>query len=192
MAADVLYGLYFADVEDATTVLDALWMMSYLAVGLAALLPSMRGLTEQQAAEKEDGSSRAMLGLLVATAVLAVTNVTDEATLGVPLLGEAAEIMLVGLLFLRAYEAGRREARHERRIAALLANASDALTVVGKDGRILLSNAAAARVIGGPASSRPVSRSRISSNFSTPTTRPWAPSGWPWSWPRRVLANTAR
>ncbi len=130
--------------------LDALWMMSYLAVGLAALLPSMRGLTEQQAAEKEDGSSRAMLGLLVATAVLAVTNVTDEATLGVPLLGEAAEIMLVGLLFLRAYEAGRREARHERRIAALLANASDALTVVGKDGRILLSNAAAARVIGGP------------------------------------------
>jgi PAS domain S-box-containing protein len=149
-AADVLYGLFLSDTDYARSVLDAMWMLSYGAVGLAALLPSMRELTEPQAGGAEAGSTRATMALLVAVAVLTAFALVDEVADGTAqhVVLELAQVTLLGLLFLRAHEATTRESRHERRVAALLANASDALVVIDQEGIIRLSNPAAERLLG--------------------------------------------
>ena len=154
MVADVLYGLYLSDTEYARSVLDATWMLSYGAIGLTALLPSMRDMTHPRAGAAEAGATRAMMALLVAVAVLTVATVAGDTAGHGPdqAVIEVVQIALIGLLFLRAHESTSREARHERRVAALLANASDAMAVVGADGVIRLSNPAAERLVGIPAS----------------------------------------
>ncbi len=55
---------------------------------------------------------------------------------------------LAALLFALTWEAFRQQAHHERRIAVLLANASEALAVTGPDGRVRLANPAAERLFG--------------------------------------------
>ncbi len=64
------------------------------------------------------------------------------------LLTLAALVVVPALLVLRARESAIREANNERRMAALLANASEALAVVGPDGVIRVSNPAAERMAG--------------------------------------------
>lgn len=148
LAADAVYGFFLSDSNYARTTVDGLWLLSYVAIGLAALLPSMRQLTDSQASDDEGSASRAMVGLLAIAALVAVADLANESAANRPLAGELVEVGLVALLLLRAYQSSAREALRERRMAALLTNASDALAVLAADGRVLFSNPAAERMFG--------------------------------------------
>jgi PAS domain S-box-containing protein len=149
LAADTLYDLFLADTNYSTSVLDGLWLLSYVAVGLSALLPSMRALTEPRAAgQGEETAGRAMAGLLAVTALIVTWDIVERFGLGLALVSELAEVGIVALLIVRAREVAGRDAQHERQLTALLADTSDAVAVIGPDGVVRIANPAAGRLIG--------------------------------------------
>lgn len=95
-----------------------------------------------------DAASIILLGLLAA--VIAVDLGDKLFASPAATLIEIAEVALVVLVFLRFTTLARREARSALDSAALVANASDALAVIGEDGIIRLANPAAQRLIGVP------------------------------------------
>jgi PAS domain S-box-containing protein len=157
--ADTLFQANATAPGIGNTIMNTLWLTSYMLIGLTALTPSMRRLTERQTEAPQRAAGRAMVALLGTIAVLTVANMSARLTGGGTLPAEVVEGALLLLVLVRAREVAQLETRHEREIALLLANAADALAVVGADGAIMLANPAAARMFGvadGSSIGRPV------------------------------------
>ncbi len=147
--ADTLFQANGTSSGFSTTIMNTLWLTSYMLIGLTALAPSMRQLTEPQAQEPQLAAGRAMTALLGAAAVLTLVNISSrlsgQVSMGV---AEVVEGAILLLLFVRARELSGIETRRERAIALLLANAADALVVVDAQGVVTLANPPAARMFG--------------------------------------------
>jgi len=151
--ADTLFQANAAALGLGNTVMNTLWLASYLLIGLTALAPSMRHLTEPQTEVPQVAAARSMTALLAAVALLTLVNVSSFLTGNYSIrFAQVVEGGLLVLLFVRAREMARQETRRERDIALLLANATDALAVVDAHGVVTLANPAAARLFGVPES----------------------------------------
>jgi diguanylate cyclase (GGDEF)-like protein/PAS domain S-box-containing protein len=136
----------------ASTLTDALWLISYVLFGLAALDPSMRELT--QAAPRPIKPESAGRLVLIALAIVALPAFavyqrffTDHIDL--PVVGIAGITVIVAIL-VRMHELGAVLGRSERRYASLLAKASDAFAIVEPTGRFIYVSPASERVLGYP------------------------------------------
>jgi PAS domain S-box-containing protein len=150
LIADVLYSGMLVDVGYSRSWVDALWLGSYLLVGLSALMPSMRELTEAPrltAFPRPDhhlfvlGAAFGAVPLFAVIQQLASGHIDVHVVVG-------CELLLGGLLFLRLHELTTSAARQDRRHAALLTEASDALTIVGADGSVRFASPASRRMLG--------------------------------------------
>ena len=135
LVADAGYSLMLAATGYESGVWDMLWLGSYFLVGLSGLLPSMREMTEPDAAATaHDRRHAIVVGVALVVAALPLANFIGQAIQIEVVL--AAEIALIGLLFVRVRQLLSESAEHDRRFAALLAHVSDAFAVVDADGTI--------------------------------------------------------
>lgn len=125
-------------------------MLSYLTLGLAAMVPSMRLVTERQSGS-DSRSSRLLLLVGAALGALTLFELLEASAAGQDPLVLVALLALTGLLLVRIHTVAREEVRQERRLAAMLAEASDGFVVLGSDGSVRLSSPAAERILGIPA-----------------------------------------
>jgi PAS domain S-box-containing protein len=150
LGADVLYSGMLIDVGYERSWVDGLWLLSYLLLGLTALLPSMRGLTDP--ARVRTTANRNLFVIGAALGAVPISAAIQVATAGQVNLEVivAAEAVLGALLLIRAHDLTGAQLRQERRFATLVANASDAFTLIAPDGTISYSSPAADRVLLGP------------------------------------------
>lgn len=152
LTADLLYSGMLVDVGYERSWVDALRMGSYLLLGLAALLPSMHGLTEPGSTMSLPAAGGNLFVLGAALGALPLSAVIQSMSVGhvdVWLI-VAGEGTLGALLLLRLYDLTCARLRQERRFGSLIAHASDALTLCSPDGTISYSSPAAERILVGP------------------------------------------
>ena len=148
LAADVIYtavpGSY------ALGWPQPFWLTSYLLIGLAALVPSMRELTVSRGLPGAVAGRRRIVVLGVVVSSLPAFGLYQfffEDQLDLVAFGVAAVAMLF-LFLLRMHDLAAVQERIERRYAALLEHASDAFAVIGLDGRQIYVSPASERLLG--------------------------------------------
>jgi PAS domain S-box-containing protein len=149
LVADVLYSGMLVDVGYERSWVDALWLLSYLAIGLAALVPSMRQLTVPVPAALENDPDR-IVAMMFVLALVPAFVVAQQALGGHVDVELAVGVQfLVGVLLVGRLHALRRATRQEaRRHELLLERASDAFTVVGADGTVRMTSPASLAILG--------------------------------------------
>ena len=151
LVADLMYaGMWMEDAYGRSWQ-DLAWFGSYVAIAVAAVLPSMRHLTDLHTIEVKP--DRRHVGLLCA----ALLSVPSLAAVQFALYGSvdllvigAAELVLMLLLLGRLVAMSQALIQQERRYAALLTRASDAFVVVAPDSTVVFSSPAAEAVLGIP------------------------------------------
>ena len=155
LVADVLSTTYlFAPANEAWA--DVLWATSYVLMGAAALVPSMRELTAPAPDVSGSRTRRRTLLFTAALLVLPLTAIIQLLFVG-HLHGEAfvvAAVALGAMLALSSHNAARQATRGERRWATMLAKASDAFAVVAADGTLKYVSPASERITGAPGEDR--------------------------------------
>ena len=162
-AADCLFSQHVLGEELVGAVVYPLWLASYIAVGAAALHPSMAlcsaAVADPDAADGSGGAGRRLL-LLAACSLLAPLVLLAEWLRGqplqVPVLFAASTTLFllvvarVWLMAQRADELTRRlvTRRGERRFNALVEGAADVILVVDVSGRVTYETPSAATVLG--------------------------------------------
>ena len=155
LLADVLSASHVSGPqgESWSVILRAL---SYVLIGAAALVPSMRELTEPAPAATRTRSRRQQVALVAALLVLPAT-----ASIQLLLVGHLhAEVVLVAtfvlgaMVLLGSQDAARQLAKRERRWETLLAKASDAFAIVAADGTLSYVSPASERIMGAPPQDR--------------------------------------
>jgi PAS domain S-box-containing protein len=151
LLADVLSATHLSDPSGEAGV-DLLWALSYVLLGVAALVPSMRELTEPAPAVATNTARRHEILLLTALLVLPVAAVAQVLLVGHL---DAAVILvaalaLAAMLLLSIHDGQRQATRRERRWATMLAKASDAFAITAADGRLTFISPASERIIGSP------------------------------------------
>jgi hypothetical protein len=121
-AADVLYTDQLLDGGYRGGWVDGLWLGSYLLFGLAALVPSMRTMSEAMPERRESHPGWRLLVPFTAFAVVPVFGALQHLVHGRVDVDFviAAEITLAGLLLLRMYDIARSALAEQQRNAALL------------------------------------------------------------------------
>jgi PAS domain S-box-containing protein len=138
LLADVLYSGMLADEGYSAGWVDGLWIGAYLLIGLAALVPSMRSVTEEQpprAGLHEGRHALVLVTALIAVPLFALMQQLTAGHIDAEII-VVTEVVLVGLLVLRTRDLAASALRQERRYSALLAGASDTFVIVSPDGII--------------------------------------------------------
>lgn len=150
LAADIAYSGMVAGDGYSAGWADGLWLGGYLVIGLAALVPSMRGLTERQPTRSRQHEGRHVLVLFTALVVVPLFALLQQVFVG-HIDGEVivlTEVVLVGLLVLRTRDLSRAARRQDERYRALMAGASDTFMVVKPDGTVQTGGPAARQLLG--------------------------------------------
>ena len=131
---------------DATTA--ALWMLGYVVMGAAALVPSMTRLAMPDLMPKR--KSRTLMISVVSLAAIPIFVTLDQLfdTEVELIVIVVASVAVVGALLLRIQLLVRAELDEKVRYAHLLENASDAFAVVAPDGLITFCSPASERLLG--------------------------------------------
>ncbi len=148
LTADVIYTAVPGSFAEGWPQL--LWLASYLLLGLAAVLPSMRQLTISSDIPDAPAGGRRIATLAVAATVVPAFGAYQfmlEGKVDLLAFGGASVAMLL-LFLVRMRELASVQGRIERRHAALLEHASDAFSIVGLDGRTMYVSPASERVLG--------------------------------------------
>ena len=150
LVADLLYAPVLSGY--VAGIPDALWMTSYLLLGLVPLLPSMRHLAEPSlGASRRVGTFVTTAVALAALPVYVLVELTVDGGLD-PLVVVGAAALIVGILVARIRLQARDEVAQHARDALVLEHASDALAVITSDGTVTLCSAAVESVLGYPSS----------------------------------------
>lgn len=148
LLADLLYyGRFVTVAGGARSWVDGLWLLSYLAIALAPLVPSMRQTTLRQR-ELPVIDRLILLGIavgLVPTFAILQQVVTGSVDALAVTIGE---VLVGGLALLRLQAMGASERRRERRYALLLERASDAFTLIDPSGIVVFASPASEHLLG--------------------------------------------
>ena len=151
LAGDTGYTGILAEGDYISSLLDASWLGSNLLLGLAALVPSMRSLTEpSRVVALESRSHQLVLGIVVgAVPIYAIAQSLLFGHLDVAVI-VVSEVVLLGVLLLRLREMSAAGRATERRYAEILSRAADAAGIVDSSGRLRYASPAFENVLGYP------------------------------------------
>ena len=152
LAADLASSLMLRPTDELNTLANWLRIGSYLVIGVAALVPSMRSLDEVDRSPQRPWTRGHILALIVLISFLPVTLVVQQITLGhvdLPPVIAAGVALVLGLM-LSVNDLASRAAHQDRRQAVLLSKASDAFAIADADGTITYASPASERVLGSP------------------------------------------
>ena len=152
LAADIASSLLLRRTSEPDTLADGLRIASYLVIGLAAMVPSMRRLDEVDRSGWAVWSRGHILTLVLLVSLLPAALVVQQMTFGhvdLPPVVAAGLALVLGLM-LSVNDLAARAAHQDRRHAALLSKASDAFAVADPDGTITYVSPASERVLGSP------------------------------------------
>ncbi|HVM30458.1 MAG TPA: PAS domain S-box protein [Candidatus Limnocylindrales bacterium] len=136
--ADVLYTGMILDVGYRAGLPDAFWLGSYVLFGLAALVPSMRSMTQAEPqADREHPGWRLLVPALAFAFVpiFAAVQLLVHGHVDIEVL-VVVEVLLAGLLMLRLYDMARTALADQQRHATLLSRGSTAFMLVSPGGLV--------------------------------------------------------
>ena len=140
LSADLLFGyLSLSDQFSEHTFIDFGWLLFYLALGAAALHPSMGELSTVTADARPVTTGRLIVissAVVVAPATLFVQDALGTVTDATPIALTGAFLVLLVVARIVGLVRGSAELRSEARFRALVDKSSDAIVVIDSDGRI--------------------------------------------------------
>ncbi len=147
--ADMLYARTIAAGGIGRSLPDGLWLGSYVAFGMAALVPSMRSITKPMAAARQRPARQWPL-VVAALVMVPCTAVGEQLVVGRvhPELLVLVSVAVAGLMLGHIRGVRRAGIDQEFRYAALLSRASEAFVITSLDGRLIYSSGEAERMVG--------------------------------------------
>jgi len=148
LAADVIRAVSTANAA-TTAGADLLSLISFLLLGLTALVPTMYNLTEpsDEPSAPERGRRLVLLGAAILILPTFALAQYQAGRVNLPLILVATVLLVVAILA-RMNELVAVHQRTQLRFASLLANASDAFAIVRADGTFSYASPASERVLG--------------------------------------------
>ena len=140
LGADGLFGyLTLSGKFSEHTILDAGWIIFYVALGAAALHPSMRDLSVATAERRPVSAGRLAViasAVLLAPAMLFAQDATGSVTDATPIALTGAFVVALVLVRIVGLVRDAAELKSEARFRALVDKSSDAIVVIDGDARI--------------------------------------------------------
>ena len=154
LIADLLFGyLSLSDQFSEHTVVDLGWIVFYIALGAAALHPSMGQLSTATADTQAVTAGRLIViasAVVVAPATLFVQDALGKVSDATPIALTGAFLVALVVARIVGLVRGAAELRSEARFRALVDKSSDAIVVIDSDGRVQFHTPSTVPLLGRP------------------------------------------
>ena len=152
LASDALYGyINLTGVWSEHNLVELGWLAFYFGCGAAALHPSMRALSTPTAGPRRITTVRLVLigsAVLTPPAMLFLQGVRGDVTDAIAIAVTSAVLFVLVLVRIAGLARDAADERSEARFRALVDNASDAIVVLDRQGRVRYQTPSTERVLG--------------------------------------------